>query len=142
MSVRKARVKDSSRILELLQEIVEYHHQLEPSIFRETKPKYDINEVELMIQEGLKTIFVYEEDGEVWGYLIGWFEDSYFFVDDLCVDKRRQGEKIGHKLMDACSEFEEVRLNVWAKNESGIAFYEREGYEVLKYVMIKRNNES
>lgn len=138
MNVRKAEIKDSERILELLQEIVEYHHELEPEIFPSAVPKYSIPEIETMIIDSTKQIFVYEKEDKVWGYLIGWFESDFFFVDDLCVAKEKQGQGIGHELMDACTPFGEIRLNVWAKNVSGIKFYEREGYEVLKYVMIKR----
>lgn len=144
MTIRIAENKDAPRIHELLIQIVNHHHDLYPERFPKDTPKYSVTEVQGLIQNPQMTVWVYEHNEHVEGYLIGWMDGDVFFVDDICVNEAARGLKIGHQLMThletqtETAPFTEVRLNVWTKNTAAINFYEKEGYEPLKYVLTKK----
>ena len=56
-----------------------------------------------------------------------------FYIDDLCVDEKSRGKRIGQKLFEFAKEEAkrlecyEITLNVWEGNESAKAFYEKMG---------------
>ncbi|WP_162140168.1 GNAT family N-acetyltransferase [Haploplasma axanthum] len=139
--IRKAENKDVVRIYELLKQIAKLHYNLYPDFFPNDEAKYNINEVSQLVNNEKIEIFVYLENEIVLGYLIGWYENDYFFVDDLCVDEKARGKNIGKKLMvyiDEEVKVNKIRLNVWSKNSSAINFYEKLGFEAFKQVMEKR----
>lgn len=66
------------------------------------------------------TVFVYEEDGEIKGF-IGIVEKSY--IAGLFVDARYQSKGIGSRLIEKCKEYYPVlKLDVYAKNLKAITF--------------------
>jgi len=138
--IRKANINDAERVHTLLEQIYLFHHNLSPEDFPGVGSKYTFEEVQAMLEDKSKTIIVYD-DGVVEGYLIGWFNGSCFFIDDLCVDENSRGKSIGKKLISYVEDvlkFEHIQLNVWLRNSSAIAFYEKLGFAPLKYVMRKK----
>lgn len=140
--IRKAIINDAPRIYELLTQIAKLHADLYPEYFGNTQSKYDIDGVKELIEDASKEMFVYEDEDTVYGYILGWFiGDSRFFIDDLCVDENARGKQVGQKLLhhiETRGDIEEVQLNVWLLNSGAVRFYEKQGYDVLKYVMRKR----
>jgi ribosomal protein S18 acetylase RimI-like enzyme len=45
-------------------------------------------------------VIVIETAGVVVGYLVGWSEADAYFIDNIAIDPLRQGEGLGHELMD------------------------------------------
>ena len=141
--IRHANENDASTIHELLKQIVTLHHKLYPEDFPNSEPKYELEQVVALINDETKTVLVYEEDNTVWGYLIGWNNKDFFFIDDLCVDENKRGHSIGKQLVDYIEEslnISHIQLNVWLKNTGALSFYERLGFETLKYVLRKKKN--
>ena len=68
--IRKAEKKDMGAITKLLLQVHEVHAQGRPDIFKPGGIKYDEAELEKVIEdEKNRPVFVYEEDGEVKGYI-------------------------------------------------------------------------
>ena len=65
--VRKANKNDIKRIIELLHQVNMVHHVIRPDLFKPHTTKYDEKELETLLQDERKPIFVYD-DGEVEGY--------------------------------------------------------------------------
>ena len=63
------------------------------------------------------------------------------YLDDLCVDEKQRGSGIGKALYEAVVRHagetgcHNVTLNVWARNESAMRFYEKMGLQVQKIGM-------
>ena len=139
--IRLANTEDAATIHELLKQIVILHHNLYPEDFPSNEPKYTVEQVITLINDKTKTVLVYEDDNTVWGYLIGWKNKDFFFIDDLCVDEQKRGHNIGKQLVDYVDEtlaFSHLQLNVWLKNTGAISFYEKLGFEPLKYVLRRK----
>jgi len=83
------------------------------------------------------TVFVYEEDGEIKGF-IGIVEKSY--IAGLFVDARYQSKGIGSRLIEKCKEYYPVlKLDVYAKNLKAITFYKKHGFKIER---VKENDET
>ena len=140
--IRLAVEKDASRILSLLELILQLHKSLYPKRFENISSKYNLDDVIDLIFS--RRIWVYEYDGMVVGYIIGWAEGDVYFVDDLMVDPEYRRRGIGGMLLDYISDMairlgcNEIQLDVWLENESAIEFYIDGGFEVLKYRMFKK----
>lgn len=140
--IRLAVEKDASRILSLLELILQLHKSLYPKRFDNISSKYNLDDVIDLIFS--RRIWVYEYDGMVVGYIIGWAEGDVYFVDDLMVDPEYRRRGIGGMLLDYISDMairlgcNEIQLDVWLENESAVEFYVDGGFEVLKYRMFKK----
>jgi ribosomal protein S18 acetylase RimI-like enzyme len=56
-------------------------------------------------------VMVIETAGEVDGYMIAWPEADAYFIDNLAVDPKRQGEGLGrHLIAHAATEARRLRL--------------------------------
>lgn len=62
-------------------------------------------------------------------------------IDEFGVDEDCRRQKIGAQLLDfikaraAEKGFSQIQLNVWGFNQSAIAFYQRMGFEPVRYFM-------
>lgn len=137
--IRKAFLKDSKEIYNLLKEIYELHKTLYPEFFSsDNDSKYNLKEVEELIKDNKYLIKVYiNEENKLVGYLIGYYIEDYFYIDDLCVNKNYQHQKIGSKLIESLKEDNiiNLRLNVYYLNKNAIKFYEKLGFKILKQTM-------
>lgn len=137
--IRKAFLKDSKEIYNLLKEIYELHKTLYPEFFSsDNDSKYNLKEVEELIKDNKYLIKVYiNEENKLVGYLIGYYIEDYFYIDDLCVNKNYQHQKIGSKLIESLKEENiiNLRLNVYYLNKNAIKFYEKLGFKILKQTM-------
>jgi ribosomal protein S18 acetylase RimI-like enzyme len=151
MKIRHAEIKDKPRLGELLSQVLEVHHHARPDIFKSGAKKYTDAELDGILADESRPIFVAEENGEVLGYAFCIFvqhKDSNIltdiktlYIDDLCVDENIRGKGIGRALYNFVVEYAKtcgcynVTLNVWADNKSALAFYESIGLHKQKIGM-------
>ena len=65
--VRKAGKRDIKAIIGLLHQVDMVHHVIRPDLFKPNTTKYNEQELETLLEDDSKPIFVYD-DGEVLGY--------------------------------------------------------------------------
>lgn len=150
--IRKAANGDIPRIMDLLSQVLEVHAAGRPDLFKSGTTKYAPSELEEIIADSERPIFVCERGGVVQGYAFCVFqrhEDrntpkfTTLYIDDLCVDEKARGMHVGKALYEHVLKFAKesgchnVTLNVWACNESAIKFYEKCGLSVQKIGMEK-----
>ena len=151
--IRKARVEDIPRIIELLHQVNMVHYHSRPDIFKPHTTKYDERQLlEIPKDEGTP-VFVYD-DGEVLGYAFGQIQEvrgdkllqdaKTMYIDDICVDEKARGKHIGRALYDHMRAFAKsvgcqyLTLNVWTGNDAAISFYQQMGMKVRKTFMEDR----
>ena len=150
-SFRCAQPSDIPRLLELLDQVLHIHHLGRPDLFRPHGSKYTDSQLREILENPNRPIYVLCQDGMVLGYAFcilhqitgdSCLEDqSYLYIDDLCVDAAYRGQGLGSKLLAYVREQARamgcgsLTLNVWEKNESAKSFYEKEGFSIQKYGM-------
>ncbi|HEM3577151.1 TPA: GNAT family N-acetyltransferase [Streptococcus suis] len=150
MTIRKARQSDIPVLNELLQDILQVHHQARPDIFRSSGQKFSEDELRELLDNPAKPVFVYEVDGQVVGHLFCELSTAKsdvlepvktLFIDDLCVASSARGQKIGEQLYDFALSYAKeqgchnLTLDVWADNAGAVRFYERLGMKPQKFRM-------
>ena len=152
MIIRRAERKDIPGINCLLEQVLMVHHVGRPDLFKSGAKKYTDDELELILADDSRPIFVgVDEDENVLGYAFGIFQQHIgsniltdiktLYIDDLCVDEDRRGQHIGRQLYDHVVRFAKdsgcynVTLNVWTCNESAMRFYEKCGLKPQKVGM-------
>ena len=156
MNIRRAEKKDIPQIIELLAQVLQIHADIRPDIFIPGTTKYTNDELEQMIKDEMKPIYVAVNENDMCvGYAFCQLKEQPFsnnmvqfkslFIDDLCVDKSTRGQHIGEQLFEYVkSEAKrmgcyEVTLNVWAGNTSAEKFYEKMGLKTkerqLEYIL-------
>ena len=143
MEIRLAEKRDIPGMIGLLKQVGGVHHDIRPDIFRSGAQKYNEEDLENLLKEEDKPIFVCEDEGFVAGYcfcqireyagstvLTDWKE---LYIDDLCVDENRRGQHIGSVLYDRAVAYAKeigcnfLTLNVWCGNSGAMKFYENAG---------------
>ncbi len=152
LTLHRAVPGDMDRIMVLLDQVLNVHHQGRPDLFKAHGSKYRREELLDLIQNDRRPIYVAaDETDTVLGYAFCVLEqvrDSSalqdrrsLYVDDLCVDQALRGRGLGGVLLDHVRSearrmgCQSVTLNVWAKNESARRFYEKQGFQVQKIGM-------
>lgn len=152
MIIRRAIEKDIERISELLGQVLEIHAKIRPDIFIPGTTKYTYDELEAMLKDDKKPVYVaVDEDEKVLGYAFCAIKEQPFsnnmvqfsslFIDDLCVDADTRGQHVGSALFEYVkSEAKrlgcyEVTLNVWEGNDSARHFYEKMGLKPKETMM-------
>ena len=140
--IRQASVADIPRLMDLLHQVNMVHHHLRPELFKPDTTKYSEQELETLLGDESKPIFVYD-DGEVLGYAFcqitevkndRLLQDSKsLYIDDLCVDETARGKHIGSALFEFVRDHAKsigchaITLNVWAGNDAAMQFYQSTG---------------
>ena len=148
--IRKASKEDIKRIIELLHQVNMVHHVLRPDLFKPYTTKYNASELESMLEDESKPIFVYD-DGMVLGYAFcqitevrnnQLLEDiKTLYIDDICVDEAARGRHVGKSLYEYVHDYAKsigcnnITLNVWEGNEPALLFYRNMGMQVQKTTM-------
>ena len=151
MTIRKAETRDIPGMIALLYQVGGVHHEIRPDIFRDNAIKYTPAELEAILQDETRPIFVCDEGGFVAGYCfcqIRSFENSTvltdrkeLYIDDLCVDENRRGHHIGSVLYEHTLAYAKeigcqfVTLNVWQGNDGAMRFYENAGLKPRSITM-------
>ena len=152
MIIRKANINDIPVLLNLLQQVLDIHHEGRPDIFKENAVKYSSKQLEELLVDEQRPIFVaMDDEGCVQGYAFCIHMQTRFnsiltpiktmYIDDLCVDKNHRGQGIGRELYEYVKwyakqyECHNLTLNVWACNKDAMAFYEKMGLHVQRTMM-------
>ena len=145
--IRRAEIRDIPKIMDLLLQVLMIHHNARPDYFKPNCRKYTEPELEAIIMDDTRPIFVYDDSG-VKGYCFCILQEvknsnalhdmKTLYIDDLCVDENARGEHIGKQLYEYTKNYAKetgcynVTLNVWEGNDSAKAFYEKQGLKPLK----------
>ena len=148
--IRKAEKRDIPTIIELLHQVNMVHHVLRPDLFKPYTTKYDEQELEAMLENDSKPIFVFDNGG-VLGYafcIVTEVKDDKLlqdiktlYIDDICVDEKARGQHVGKTLYEYVRDYAQsigcnnVTLNVWDGNDAALSFYRNMGMKVQKTTM-------
>lgn len=145
--VRKAIKSDIGRIMVLLHQVDMVHSEIRPDLFKPYTTKYDEKELEALLDDDSKPVFVYD-DGTVLGHAfcqITEVKDHHLlqdvktlYIDDICVDERARGKHVGKALYEFVCDYARsigcynITLNVWEGNTPAQSFYRNMGMKVQK----------
>ena len=150
MTIRFAEKRDIPGMIELLKQVGEVHHQIRPDLFRSGAQKYNEGDLEELLKDADRPIFIADMDGNVAGYcfcILQITENNpvlcdrkVLYIDDLCVEETLRGQGIASKLYDHTLDYarglgcDAVTLNVWYGNGAQ-KFYEKCGMRFQKIGM-------
>jgi ribosomal protein S18 acetylase RimI-like enzyme len=145
--IRKAEKRDIKGLIKLLYQADAVHNGIRPDLFKSNTPKYDVQELEHILKDDNKPIFVYD-DGEVIGHAFCQITEvknhrllqdiKTLYVDDICVDEGVRGRHIGQALYEYVRDYAKsidcynIILNVWEGNDPAYSFYKSMGMKVQK----------
>ena len=148
--IRKATPKDIKRIIELLHQVNMVHHVIRPDLFKPYTTKYNQQELETLLNDDSKPIFVFD-DNEVKGYAFCQItevrdnllleDNKTLYIDDICVDEQARGQHVGKALYEHVRDYarsigcHNITLNVWEGNDPALSFYRNMGMQVQKTTM-------
>ncbi len=143
MEIRRANTKDCKKIKDLLNQVLMVHHNSRPDLFKPNSRKYTDSELNDLIKDDMRPIFVAVIDGEVMGYVFCILRQhknnniltdiKTLYIDDLCIDENARGKHIGTALYQFAKDYAKsigcynLTLNVWACNENARRFYDSMG---------------
>ena len=145
--IRKAEKKDIPGIINLLYQVDAVHNNIRPDLFKGNTAKYDEQELEEILKDDSKPIFVYD-DGKILGHAFCQINEvknhrllqdaKTLYIDDICVDEQSRGRHIGKALYEDVRDYAKsigchnITLNVWEGNDSAYNFYKRMGMHIQK----------
>ena len=148
--IRKAEIKDIPGIISLLHQVNMVHHVLRPDLFKPYTTKYNEQELEALIGDDNKPIFVFD-NGEVLGHAFCMITEvkgdkllqdiKTLYIDDICVDENARGKHVGKALYEYVRDYAQsigcsnITLNVWDGNDAALSFYRNMGMKVQKTTM-------
>ena len=140
MNIRRAVQNDIPALSDLLRQVCNVHNEGRPDLFKENGAKYTPEQLEELIRDDNRPIFVAETEDGVKGYAFCVFKQHLndtcvtdvktLYIDDICVDENCRGQHIGRQLYEFVLQYAKqngcynVTLNVWCCNPSAIKFYE------------------
>ena len=149
MEIRKAQSQDIDRLLDLLSQVLEVHAKLRPDLFVSGTTKYSRDDLEEMLKDENKPIYVATIDNYVVGYAMcqiriptsNMYPNNIFHLDDICVDEKYRQNGVGkalyQKVVETAKENNcyEVTLNVWPGNDAALKCYEKMGLKTRSIIM-------
>lgn len=143
MTICRAESRHIPGMIALLRQVGSIHAQGRPDLFRAGAQKYNEAELEVILADENRPIFIAEAHGKVQGYCFCVMEEirgnacvagrRELYIDDLCVDEGCRGQQVGSALYAHVTEYARHRgchyitLHVWGFNESAEAFYRKLG---------------
>ena len=151
MIIQRADNRHIPGLIRLLYQVGGVHHDIRPDIFRAGAIKYTEKDLELLLADENRPVFVAVEDETVLGYCFCVLEDCRgttvltdrmeVYIDDLCVEEACRGQGIAKALYaHVCGWAKSigcafVTLNVWCGNDGAMKFYEKMGMTPRKIFM-------
>ena len=145
--IRKEEKKDIPGIINLLYQVDAVHNNIRPDLFKGNTAKYTEQELEEIINDDSKPIFVYD-DGKILGHAFCQISEvknhrllqdvKTLYIDDICVDEQSRGHHIGKALYEHVFNYAKsigchnITLNVWEGNDSAYNFYKQMGMHIQK----------
>lgn len=149
--IRRAQIKDIPGIIELLHQVNMVHHVLRPDLFKPYTTKYSEKELEALMGDDSKPIFVFD-DGAILGHAFCMITEvkndkllqdiKTLYIDDICVDEKARGQHVGKALYEYVRDYAKaigcnnITLNVWDGNDAASSFYRNMGMKVQKTTMV------
>ena len=146
--IRKANKEDIRGMIALLYQVDAVHHGIRPDLFKSNTPKYNEQELETILNDSSKPIFVYEAENRILGHAFCQIIEvkdhrllqdiKTLYIDDICIDETVRGKHIGTALFEYVRDYAKsigcynVTLNVWEGNDSALSFYRKMGMQVQK----------
>lgn len=144
MNIRRAANSDINGIQNLLHQVLMVHHNGRPDLFKPDTTKYTDTELQDIIADDTKPIFVCtDDDNKILGYAFCVHTQNEnnniltniktLYIDDICVDSSSRGMHIGTMLYQHVLDYAKshgyynITLNVWSCNPDAIKFYESLG---------------
>ncbi|MBP3887347.1 MAG: N-acetyltransferase [Cellulosilyticum sp.] len=125
--VRNYNINDLEQVMQIwLQANIEAHDFITKTYW---EGNYEmVKDIMLAAKELGINIFVVEQDDDIKGF-IG-IRKGY--IEGLFIKKDNQGQGMGRALVEQAKErFDELSLSVYEKNKDAIAFYQRQGFEIV-----------
>lgn len=145
--IRKAEKKDIPGLINLLYQVDAVHNGIRPDLFKGNTAKYNEQELEEILKDDSKPIFVYD-DGKILGHAFCQINEvknhrllqdaKTLYIDDICVDELSRGRHIGKALYEYVRDYAKsigchnITLNVWEGNDSAYNFYKSMGMYIQK----------
>ena len=145
--IRRAEKKDIQGLTNLLYQVDAVHNGIRPDLFKGNTSKYTEQELEDLLNDDSKPIFVYD-DGKILGHAFCQISEvknhrllqdaKTLYIDDICVDENSRGRHIGKALYEYVYNYAKsidchnITLNVWEGNGSAYNFYKRMGMQIQK----------
>ena len=157
MHICPAQTRHIPGMIDLLKQVGQVHAEGRPDLFRQGAQKYNEAQLEAILADEVRPIFIAEEEGRVLGY--GFCrKDSIegnacvcgrkeLYIDDLCVDENCRGQHIGQaiyrhiQLWAREQGFDYITLHVWGFNESAEKFYRNLGMDT-RYICMEQKLEA
>ena len=148
--IRKAETKDIKGIIDLLYQVDAVHHGIRPDLFKGNTPKYSEQDLEEILNDDSKPIFVFD-DGAVLGHAFCQISEvknhrllqdiKTLYIDDICVDEEDRGKHVGTALYEYVRDYAKsigcnnITLNVWEGNDPALSFYRNMDMKIQKTTM-------
>lgn len=145
--IRKAEKNDIPGLINLLYQVDAIHNGIRPDLFKGNTSKYTEQELEEILKDDSKPIFVYD-DGKILGHAFCQISEvknhrllqdaKTLYIDDICVDEQSRGRHIGKALYEYVRDYAKsigchnITLNVWEGNDSAYNFYKSMGMYIQK----------
>lgn len=158
MSIREYKTSDKKWLIELIEELHDYLIPLDPERRMRRQLEYGKNEIDSLVRDVAQKdgiIYVAEIDGRVVGFvagtissskpddLLGYLPAKRGRVQELFVDEKYRGRKVGKLLMDKIEDYfkqqdcDFIRAEVFEPNNHAYSFYTKLGYKDRDIDMIK-----
>ena len=140
MQIRIAVENDIPNLNKLLYQSSSVHSKSRPDIFKTESKRYTDEQLQELVTDTNRPIFVAEENGEILGYAFCIFQkhtnDCFFTnvktmrIEDICVEEGYRRQKIGTSLFKFVVSFAKtlgcynVTLNAWACNQASLKFFD------------------
>ena len=151
MNIRRAENCHIPGLIRLLYQVGDVHHKIRPDIFRSGAIKYTERDLEVLLADETRPVFVALEGDQVLGYCFCQIETyagstvltdrTEIYIDDLCVEENCRGQGIAKALYGYTCDWAKglgcafVTLNVWCGNDGAMKFYEKMGLTPRKVFM-------
>lgn len=148
--IRKAEERDIQTIIGLLHQVNMVHHVIRPDLFKPNTTKYNEQELEALLDDDSKPVFVYEDEnvlGHAFCIVTEVKDDKLLqdiktlYIDDICVDENARGKHVGKALYEYVRDYAKsigcnnITLNVWKGNDHALSFYRNMGMKEQKTTM-------
>lgn len=146
--IRKAEKKDIPSLMQLLHQVDTVHSDIRPDLFKGDTTKYDEHELEMLLADDSRPIFVYDDHGQVLGHAFCQLIEvcghkllqdvKTMYIDDICIERASRGRHVGKALYEYVLAYARqtgcynITLNVWEGNIAALSFYKRMGMQVQK----------
>lgn len=145
--IRLATVTDIPALMALLEQVRQVHYEVRPDLFQAQGTKFSPDQLEKLLADTQKPVFVYEVEGQILGHLFCIIEDKAgsdvltpiktLFIDDLCVDEKGRGQGIGQAFYAFARDYAKqqgchnVTLHAFNDNVQALKFYEKLGMKPM-----------